>query len=56
MTPARLCAIVRPMTTHFDLPLAELRDYRPDLAEPADLREFWQTTLDEAHAHDIDVT
>lgn len=50
------CAIVRRMTTHFDLPLDELRDYRPDLAEPADLREFWQTTLDDAQTYDLDVT
>ena len=44
------------MTTHFDLPLDELRGYRPDLAEPADLRQFWQATLDDAHTHDLDVT
>jgi cephalosporin-C deacetylase len=56
MTPASPCGIVRPMTSHFDLPIDELRDYRPDIAEPADLRDFWQTTLEEAHAHDIDVT
>jgi len=44
------------MTTHFDLPLDELRIYRPDLPEPADLREFWQATLDDAQAHDLDAT
>jgi cephalosporin-C deacetylase len=44
------------MTTHFDLPLDELRDYRPELPEPADLRDFWQTTLDDAQNHDLDVT
>lgn len=42
------------MATHFDLPLAELRTYRPELARPADLREFWRTTIDEAAAHDLD--
>ena len=44
------------MTMHFDLALDELRSYRPDLTEPADLRDFWATTLDDAQAHDIDVT
>jgi len=33
---------------HFDLPLAELREYRPQRVEPADLDAFWARTLDEA--------
>jgi cephalosporin-C deacetylase len=56
MTRKPSYAIVRHMTTHFDLPLDELRDYRPDIAEPTDLRQFWQSTLDDASAHDLDVT
>ena len=44
------------MATHFDLPLDELRTFRPQLHRPADLREFWQTTLDDALAYDLDVT
>ncbi|MCU1418085.1 MAG: acetylxylan esterase [Schumannella sp.] len=35
---------------HTDLPLDLLRDYRPDVAEPADFDEFWTTTLAEARA------
>ena len=31
---------------HYDLPLDRLREYRPDLAEPADLDGFWATTLE----------
>ncbi|MBA2952653.1 prolyl oligopeptidase family serine peptidase [Nocardioides sp. MAH-18] len=31
---------------HYDLPLEELRDYRPVLPTPEDLEEFWQETLD----------
>jgi len=34
----------------FDLPLAELRTYRPDVREPADFDEFWSTTVAEARA------
>ena len=33
-----------------DLPLAELRAYRPAVAEPADFDEFWDRTLAEARA------
>ncbi len=36
----------------FDLPLSELRGYRPDVTEPADFDEFWQNTLTEARSHD----
>jgi cephalosporin-C deacetylase len=34
----------------FDFPLAELEQYRPAVAEPADFDEFWQRTIDEARA------
>ncbi|MCS5728221.1 acetylxylan esterase [Herbiconiux moechotypicola] len=34
----------------FDLPLEELREYRPALTAPADFDGFWATTLDEAAA------
>jgi cephalosporin-C deacetylase len=37
----------------FDIPLAELRTYRPVLAEPEDFDEFWRHTLDQAAAHDL---
>ena len=37
----------------FDLPLAELEAYRPPLDEPADLDEFWSTTLAGARTHDL---
>jgi len=36
----------------YDLPLEELRAYRPDLAEPSDLDAFWERTLAEARSHD----
>ncbi len=35
---------------HFDLPLDELRAYRPDRSEPPDLDAFWEQTLAEARA------
>ena len=34
----------------FDLPVHELRTYRPTVAEPADFDDFWQTTLAESRA------
>lgn len=34
----------------FDLSLAELRDYRPVVAEPADFDEFWASTLAQARS------
>jgi cephalosporin-C deacetylase len=34
-----------------DLPQSELRDYRPDVAEPADFADFWATQLAAARAH-----
>lgn len=33
---------------HFDLPLEELREYRPEIRVPADFDEFWANTLQEA--------
>src|SRR6266498_2297110 len=37
----------------FDLPLAELRTYRPDRAEPDDFDAFWKSTLAGVAAHDL---
>lgn len=34
----------------FDLPLEELRTYKPDVREPADFDKFWAQTLDESRA------
>ena len=36
--------------SRFDLPIDELRTYRPEVREPADFDEFWRRTLDEARA------
>ena len=38
----------------FDLPLEQLRDYRPERTEPADFRAFWDDTLTQARAHPLD--
>ncbi|MEU5576136.1 acetylxylan esterase [Streptomyces huasconensis] len=38
----------------FDLPLEELRRYRPELPEPEDFDAFWQKTLLEARQYDLD--
>jgi cephalosporin-C deacetylase len=38
----------------FDLPLEELKQYRPPREEPADFDAFWQQTLAEARAHPLD--
>ncbi len=38
----------------FDLPLEELRRYRPELPEPEGFDAFWQKTLLEARQHDLD--
>ncbi|WNI33030.1 acetylxylan esterase [Streptomyces sp. ITFR-6] len=38
----------------FDLPLDQLRSYRPEVAEPDDFDAFWQRTLEEASAHPLD--
>ncbi len=40
----------------FDLPLADLREYRPALVEPDDLDGFWSTTLAEARSHPLAAT
>ena len=37
----------------FDLPLAELEKYRPQVAEPSDFDDFWKRTIDEARSHDL---
>ena len=38
----------------FDLPLAELRTYSPDLAVPADLDAFWVRTLAETQTYPLE--
>ncbi len=38
-----------------DLPLAELHEYRPEVASPVDLDAFWSLTLTEAREFDIAV-
>lgn len=40
----------------FDLPLAELTTYRPELDEPADLDAFWAATLAEARTYELGVS
>lgn len=40
----------------FDLPLEELRGYRPQLDEPADFDEFWATTLEQTRAFALDAS
>ncbi|OMI34229.1 acetyl xylan esterase [Streptomyces sparsogenes DSM 40356] len=37
----------------FDLPLEELRRYRPRVAEPEDFDRFWEKTLAEARDHEL---
>jgi cephalosporin-C deacetylase len=37
----------------FDLPLAELETYRPEIEEPDDFDDFWQRTLAEARSHEL---
>ncbi len=34
----------------YDLPLAQLREYKPDVREPVDFDEFWTATLTEARS------
>ena len=43
MRPSRLAML--PRMAEFDLPLDELRTYRPTLAEPSDFDRFWDHTL-----------
>jgi cephalosporin-C deacetylase len=38
------------------MPLAKMRAYAPDLPPPADLDDFWSTTLTETRSHDLAVT
>jgi hypothetical protein len=38
----------------FDMPLAELQRYRPDVTEPSDFVEFWRSEVDDARTHPID--
>ena len=37
-----------------DWPLEELQRYQPEIAQPPGLTEFWERTLHEARAHDLD--
>jgi cephalosporin-C deacetylase len=37
----------------FDLPLDQLRLHRSDMQAPADLAEFWTSTLSQARTHDV---
>jgi cephalosporin-C deacetylase len=39
----------------FDLALHDLENYRPALAEPSDLDDFWSWTLAETRAYDLDL-
>ena len=39
--------------TQFDLPIDELRAYRPALAVPADLDQFWAASLAASRSHDL---
>ncbi|PWD52000.1 acetylxylan esterase [Serinibacter arcticus] len=39
----------------FDLPPEQLETYRPELATPPDLADFWNSTIAEARAFDLDV-
>jgi cephalosporin-C deacetylase len=41
---------------HTDLPINELRAYRPELPAPADLGAFWDGTLAETRRHDLAAT
>ncbi|MCY4466783.1 MAG: acetylxylan esterase [Chloroflexi bacterium] len=40
----------------FDMPLEELRVYKPQRKEPADFDDFWRETLSEARQHDLAAT
>jgi cephalosporin-C deacetylase len=44
------------VVAQFDMPLAEMRSYAPDLAVPADLDGFWSATLAATREHDLGVT
>ncbi|MBK9928184.1 MAG: acetylxylan esterase [Anaerolineales bacterium] len=40
----------------FDLPLDQLKTYKPERTEPADFDAFWKSTLDEARKHPLNAT
>jgi len=40
----------------FDLPLNELKTYKPARTEPADFDAFWKSTLDETRKHPLNAT
>ena len=40
--------------SYFDIPLEELKNYRPERNEPADFDAFWQDTLASSRAFDLD--
>ena len=40
----------------FDFPLEQLQDYKPQRTEPDDFDTFWQSTVDDARQHPLDVT
>src|SRR5438552_461144 len=37
----------------FDMPLGQLKAYKPAREEPSDFEAFWQTTLAEAHSYPL---
>lgn len=41
---------------HFDLPLEQLQEYRPEVYKPADFDAFWQETLSATKKHDLNAT
>ncbi len=41
--------------TQFDLPLAELENYRANIRAPSDLHDFWSRTLADTREHDLDI-
>jgi cephalosporin-C deacetylase len=45
-----------PRLADFDLPVAELRAFRPEREEQADFDAFWESTLAEAAEHPLEVT
>jgi cephalosporin-C deacetylase len=40
----------------FDLPLDQLRDYRPEVAVPDDFREFWRSSIEKTRSDDLAAT
>ena len=39
----------------FDMPLDEMRGYKPERNEPSDFDDFWKRTLNDARQHDLNV-